>query len=115
MQCRRRLRDRRGGPTIGQDRPSPSAHQHGSLQLLELGLKTDNLAERITGKDRAGLVEKYTREFAVSREIDNFSFRMEISTLKSELNTIERHVRVLTSSVFLGHDDHDELFLDTGS
>jgi hypothetical protein len=63
--------------------------------------------KRITGKDRAGLVEKYTRGSPVSREI-------EIITLKSELSTIDRHMRVLMPSVLAGHDElYDELYLHT--
>jgi hypothetical protein len=55
------------------------------------------------------------RGSTVSREIENFSLRTEISTLKSELSTMDRHVRVLTSSVFIGHDElYDELYLHTG-
>jgi hypothetical protein len=44
------LPEKRGGPTTGRDRPSPLAHRHGSLQLLELSLKPDNLAAEATGE-----------------------------------------------------------------
>jgi hypothetical protein len=78
--------------------------------------------KRITGKDRAGLVEKYTRSspWVVTRSdvtaaIENITLKMEVSTLKSGRSMAESDLlRLVFSLCGQDRDLYDEVHRNTG-